>query len=114
MELLFKYSMEKKTHLNLRAYLRADLLSAFGVTDVPLHTEKCNIKEVLHENVELKEELEVDDEDEDENDFTNEAFFSDVIKVNEKKLEENIDEEQKIDPNCEREEEDEEDFPENS
>ena len=113
-ELLFKYSMEKKTHLNLRANLRADLLSAFGVTDVPLHTEKCNNKEVLHENVELKEELEVDDEDEDENDFTNEAFFSDVIKVNEKKLEEKTDEEQKIDPNCEREEEDEEDFPENS
>ena len=39
-ELLFKYSMEKKTHLNLRANLRADLLAALGVRGVPLHTEK--------------------------------------------------------------------------
>ena len=61
-ELLFKYSMEKKTHLNLRANLRANLLAAFGVTGVPLHTEKCNDEEVLHENVELKTELEVQGE----------------------------------------------------
>ena len=119
-ELLFKYSMEKKTHLNLRANLRANLLAAFGVTSVPLHTEQCNDEEVLHENVELKKELEVDDEDEDEdeNDFTkymdNEAFFSDVIKLNGKKLEEKTDEEQKIDLDCEREGEDGEDFPDNS
>ena len=104
-ESLFKYSIEKKTHLKLRAK-RADLLDAFGVRDVPLHTEKFNNRDELHENVELRKELpSVDDED--EIDFTkfmdNEAFSSDAIKEN-KKTDEDL--------NCDREEEEDEDFPE--
>ena len=93
-ELLFKYSIKKKTHLNLRANLRADLLDAFGVTDVPLHTEKFN--------------------DEDEIDFTKfmEAFSSDAIKENEEKHKEKTDEDPGEDLNCDREEEEDDDFPE--
>ena len=112
-ELLFKYSIERKTHLKLRANLRADLLDAFGVTGVPPHTEKFNNRDELHENVELRKELpSVDDED--EIDFTkfmdNEAFSSDAIKENEKKHKEKTDE----DPGeyLNREEEEDDDFPE--
>ena len=116
-ELLFKYSIEKKTHLRLRANLIADLLDACGVTDVPLHTEKFNNRDELHENVELRKELpSVDDED--EIDFTkfmdNEAFSSDAIKENEEKHKEKTDEDPGEYLNCDREEEEEEDddFPE--